>query len=189
LNANYLRTNLCWSEMAPSEHLVQIYGEDDRFLDALEGFVCSGLRNDEGVIVIATASHLHHLEQRLRAEWLDPDRARYEQRYIPMLASETLARFMVDGWPDGAIFASVATEAVARARGAHGRKVRAFGEMVALLWSEGKTEAALRLEHLWHKVIEREQVPLFCAYPRDGFKKDAASMHAVCAAHSKVVPA
>ena len=188
MNANYLRTSLYWSEMSPSEHLVQIYGEDDQFLDALEGFVCSGLRNDESVIVIATAPHLHRLEQRLRANWLDPDRARYEQRYIPLLASETLAKFMVEDWPDGALFASTAADVIARARGLRGRTVRAFGEMVALLWAQGQTEAALRLEHLWHKVIEKEQIPLFCAYPKLGFKKDAGAIRAVCAAHSKVVP-
>lgn len=190
MNANYLRSNRYWSEMTPCEHLVQIYGEDHQFLDALEGFVGSGLRSDESVVVIATAAHLHQLEQRLRANWLDPDRARYEQRYFPLLANETLAKFMVNAWPDGGLFASVAADLIGRARGPRGRKVRAFGEMVALLWAQGQSEAALRLEFLLHRVIEQEQVPRFCAYPKGGFKSDAAAaMRAVCAAHSKVVPA
>jgi hypothetical protein len=176
--------------MAPTEHLVQIYGEDHQFLDALEGFVCSGLRMGEGVVVIATAQHLHQLEQRIRANWLEPDRARYEGRYIPLLASEMLSRFMLNEWPDEGLFTSAAAEIIARARGADGRKVRAFGEMVALLWAQGQSEAALRLEHLWHKVIEREQIPLFCAYPKTGFRTDSGdSIRLVCAAHSKIVPA
>ena len=63
-------------------------------IDALEGFVSTGLRAGEGVAVIGTATHVHELEKRLRAHWLDIDRARWEGRYVPMLAQETLTRFM-----------------------------------------------------------------------------------------------
>jgi MEDS: MEthanogen/methylotroph, DcmR Sensory domain len=191
MKAGLLRTNAFWAEMAPGEHLVQIYGEDLRFLDALEGFVSNGLRAGEGVVVIATAAHLHQLEQRLVANWLEPDRARWENRYVPLLASETLSKFMVNGKPDEALFGDVVTKILARARGT-GRTVRAFGEMVALLWAQGNAPVALQLEEYWHRICEREGLALFCAYPRAGFTNDenpAASLRAVCAAHSRVLPA
>lgn len=191
MKAGFLRTNAFWAEMTPGEHLVQIYGEDDQFLDALDGFVSSGLRRGEGVVVIATAAHLHPLEQRLRANWLEPDRARWENRYIPQLASETLSKFMVNGKLDEALFGDLVTDILARARGT-GRTVRAFGEMAALLWAQGNSVAALQLEEHWHRICEREKLVRFCAYPKLGFAKDenpAASLRAVCAAHSKVVPA
>ena len=60
-----------WAEMAPCEHVVQIYGEDDVFLDALEGYIAGALRAQESAIVIGTVLHLHGLEGRLRRQGID----------------------------------------------------------------------------------------------------------------------
>src|SRR5258706_7204003 len=89
-----------WVQLAQNEHAVQIYRDDVTFLDSLESFVGSGLRSGESVIVVATASHLHELEKRLRAGWLDLHRFRCEDRYISVLAQDTLARFIVNWMPD-----------------------------------------------------------------------------------------
>src|SRR5437016_3370119 len=86
-----------WGEMSPCAHLVQVYGNDVVFLDALEGFVGSALRAEESAIVIATASHLHALERRMREHGIDVGRAKVENRYIAELAEAVLERFMVDG--------------------------------------------------------------------------------------------
>lgn len=178
-----------WSALASSDHSVQIYGDDLSFMDALEGYVSSGLSKREGVIVLATASHLHELEKRLRAKWLDVDRARWEDRYIALQAQETLSLFVEGGVVDEHRFTEVVTPLLARARGSAGRKVRAFGEMVALLWAQGQCAAAIELEVLWNKLQSVEQFPLFCAYPRSGFGTNAsASIQSVCAAHSRVIP-
>ena len=49
----------------------------------------------------------------------------------------------------------------------NGRRVRAFGEMVALLWSEGNQAAAIRLEELWNELALSQTFCLFCAYSMD----------------------
>lgn len=181
-------TGAFWSGIAPSEHLCQVYGNDLQLIDALTAFVDVGLRAGESVVVIATAAHLHQLEQRLRGNWLDLDRARWEERYIAVLAQETLDRFMVDGWPDEEKFNAVADALLKRARG-NGRKVRAFGEMVALLWAQGNAGATIRLENLWNDLQRRETFPLLCGYPRDGFgEESAASLRTICSLHSRVIP-
>jgi MEDS: MEthanogen/methylotroph, DcmR Sensory domain len=178
-----------WRDLAPCEHSVQIYGEDASFMDALEGYVSSGLRKRESVIVIATAAHLHELEKRLRANWLDLDRARWEDRYLALLAQETLSRFMVDGMPDERRLVETVSPLLGRARGREGRTVRAFGEMVALLWAQGQCAAAIELEVLWNRLQAAERFALFCAYPRNGFGKTAAdSIQSVCATHSRIIP-
>jgi hypothetical protein len=182
-----VRTGSFWGELKPREHSVQIYRDETMFLDALEGYVSAGLRNGESVILISTAAHLHQLEKRLRANWLDLDRARWEDRYIALLAQETLARFMVEGMPHPERFEEVAKGVLERARGPSGRRVRAFGEMVALLWAEGNCAAAIALEGLWNKLQGDEEFPLFCAYPHAGFDGDAA-LQSVCATHSRIVP-
>ncbi len=123
------RAGAFWGQLAETEHAVQVYRDDSTVLDSLQGFVGSGLRSGESVIVIATATHLHELEKRLRLGWIDLDRCRWEDRYIAVLAQETLGRFMVDGLPVEALFEKVVGDVIARARG-RGRKLRAFGEMV-----------------------------------------------------------
>jgi hypothetical protein len=108
---------------------------------------------------------------------------------VALLASETLSRFMVNGIPDEARFVEVAQGVLQRARGKGGRKVRAFGEMVALLWADGQCAAAIALERLWNQLQATEKFPLFCAYPHAGFKDDDAdSLLSVCATHSRVIP-
>ena len=95
---------------------------------------------------------------------------------------------MVNGWPDEELFTNTVNDIITRARG-NGRKVRVFGEMVAVLWAEGNAGATVRLEHLWNELQTHEHFPLFCAYPRSGFTQDAAvSMQMICDTHSKVVP-
>jgi hypothetical protein len=181
-------TGAFWSGLAPEEHICQLYGHEVHLIDALTTFTDVGLRSGEGVVVIATAAHLHQLEQRLRRNWLDLDRARWEERYIAVLAQETLNRFMVDGWPDAEKFRAVADSLLKRARG-NGRKVRAFGEMVALLWAQGNAAATIRLENLWNDLQRREQFSLLCGYARSDFGEDAAaSLRTICSLHSRVIP-
>lgn len=176
-----------WGEIAPCEHLVQIYEHDDVFLDSLEGFVTGGLRSGDGVIVIALPGHLYALEERISACGIDLDAARATDQYIDLDAEETLDRFMRNGLPDEELFETLVGELLGRA-GYAGRRVRAFGEMVAVLWAQGHNGATVRLEHLWHGLCHQEGFSLFCAYPKAGFTKDAdASIREICAAHSRVI--
>ena len=179
-----------WAEMSPCEHIVQIYGDDRVFLDGLEGFVGNGLRNGESAIVIATVTHLHGLERRMRQNGVDVDKARSENRYVPRLAEDVLAEFMVKDWPDEPRFLEAMENLIRQARGEQNRKVRAFGEMVAILWARGNHAATIHLELLWSKVLATEKFPLFCAYPRDTFSKNATeSIVEICRIHSRVAPA
>jgi hypothetical protein len=176
-----------WAEMSPCEHVVQIYGDDRVFLDGLEGFVGNGLREGESAIVIATAMHLHGLEKRLRLNGVDVGKAKFENRYVARLAEEVLAEFMVNDWPDENRFLDAMQGLIGRARGEQNHKVRAFGEMVAILWSRGLHAATIHLELLWTKVLASERFPLFCAYPRDTFTKNATeSIQEICLMHSRV---
>src|ERR1043166_3914127 len=140
-------TEVFWGEIAPCQHLVQIYEDEDVFLETLQGFVSGGLKAGDSVIFIATVAHLNALEERLKADGLDLEAARSQDQYIPLIAEEALAKFMVGDWPDDQLFLKFVSDLLARARGSE-RQVRAFGEMVAVLWAQGATGATVRLEHL-----------------------------------------
>jgi hypothetical protein len=176
-----------WAEMSACEHFVQIYEADDVFMDTLAGFIAGGFSPGHSAVVIATPAHRAELDRRLILMGLDVDNAREQDQFISLDAKETLSKFMINGWPDDGLFRSVVADILDRAT-QDGRKVRAFGEMVALLWAEGYCAATVRLEHLWQQLCEDKTFTLFCAYPKAGFTEDPIdSISRVCATHSKVL--
>lgn len=176
-----------WRGMGTGDHACQVYGDEGELLETLAGFIGGGLWIGESAIVIATDAHLAQLEALLRQTGLDIAHFRGDDRYIALSAGATLAKFCHGGWPDEERFMQVVTPLVARARG-EGRAVRAFGEMVALLWSSGQYAGAVRLEHLWNKLLGKEKMRLVCAYSRAHFAKGSlASRRAVQNAHSSLV--
>jgi hypothetical protein len=157
-------------------------------LDALEGFASGGLRAGESVMVLATEVHLRALAGRLRRRGFDLDAAGAQDFYLPIDAAGALSQFLVDGWPNEARFRQFVADVMARAC-VNGRRVRVFGELVALLWDQGNSGATLRLEVIWHKLCEQESFWLFCAYPQSSFSQDAhESVREICAHHSRVLP-
>ncbi len=181
------KSTIFWGEIAPCDHVVQIYENDDIFLEALAGFVGDGINVGDCVLVIATDQHLKSLEQRLKNHGIYVDALITNGLYMPLNAEETLAKFMVNGWPDEKRFNLLLSKTFEKARQGD-RKVRAFGEMVAILWAQGYYEATVHLEHLWNKFCEKEPFPLFCAYPRSGFTGDIhQSIHHICGTHSKMI--
>jgi hypothetical protein len=176
-----------WGEVAPCNHLVQVYDSDAVFLNSLEGFVGSGFINNESVIVIATAAHLRALEERLTAQKFDLHALATKHQYIALDAGLTLAKFMVNGWPNEILFVEHIGSLIEKARGGT-RKVRAFGEMVALLWEQGNSAATLRLENIWNQYCKAENFYLFCAYPKTGFTQDmGTSLKHICDTHTKII--
>lgn len=182
------QADVFWGEISPCEHLVQIYQDEGVFLDALEGFVAGGIQAGDGVVVIATPPHLASLNERLMARNVDVAAAARDNQYLALDAEETLSKFMVMGWPDEDFFRAAVTDILQRAKGEN-RRVRAFGEMVAILWARGNTGATVHLEHLWHRLCKEQSFSLFCAYPKIGFTRDvSASIKEICDAHSRVIP-
>jgi signal transduction histidine kinase len=173
------------------EHFVQFYEKDDFLLDEVSDFIGAGLQAGQAGIVIATQPHRDDLERRLQARRASSGAAFHPDQYIALDAAGTLSKFMVDGWPDEQRFADVLGNVIGRAAQNGSRSVRAFGEMVALLWAEGKHDAAVRLEELWNDLARTQCFSLLCAYPIDGFhhQEHGAPFLHICKAHSHVRPA
>ncbi len=181
------KSSVFWGEIAPFEHIAQFYEDEEQFLHNLTGFVGGGLRAGESVIVIATPVHEAGLRSELVRYGVDLDAAAADDRYIPLNAEVALATFMVNGWPDSRRFANLVEWLIARASTGQ-RRVRAFGEMVALLWERGQAGATVHLEFLWNQFCRNYAFPLFCAYPKAGFtEKPLQSLEVICKAHSKVI--
>jgi PAS domain S-box-containing protein len=182
-----------WSHVAAGEHLVQYYEGDDCLLDSLRGYIGVGLQRGEAAVVIASGEHLLGLEARLSSDGIDVPGARASGQYVALNAAETLAGFMVDGTPDPAAFARVIGPVLSEAGRAGGatRPVRAFGEMVAILWESGNHGGAIHLEQLWNDLGSVHSFALLCAYPLRCFGRHdrAPGFDQVCAHHTRVIAA
>ncbi|MDQ3917112.1 MAG: ATP-binding protein, partial [Acidobacteriota bacterium] len=190
LTVSDLAPRLDWGELSASEHFVQFYEADEFLLDSLAGYVGIGLAEGDACIVIATREHRDALDARLRDFGLDAEEARASGQYVPLDAAETLSRVMAGGSPSPELFKDVVGGLITSA--AQGsRRVRAFGEMVALLWAEGNDAAMLRLELLWSELQKTQPFMLFCGYPLNDFKDEAHAdgLAHVCAEHSRAIPA
>jgi hypothetical protein len=174
-----------WNRMLDSpgeDHLVQFYGTDDDSLAVnVTKYLVEGLKRGEGAIVIATPAHIALFSRNLhdagpRIAWLG--------------ANQTLAEFMVDGMPDWDRFQQTISPAIQSIRG-HAAGLRAYGEMVGLLWTAGKYAAAVRLEQFWNRLLSRSPFTLFCGYPIDILSRDfdPDALDPLLCSHTHVVPA
>jgi len=173
------------------QHAVQFYERDDFLLEGVTRFVAAGISDGDCSIVIATKAHRTDLEARLVRRGLDLNAARRRGSYIALDAADTLAKFMVRATPDPAKFAQVVGALIERSiQGPPLRRVRAFGEMVALLWAEGNSAGAIELERLWNDLAPRQNFSLLCGYPMQAFAgpEHDRGFAAVSAAHAHVAP-
>lgn len=181
------KTDVFWGEIAPCDHIVQIYDTDKIVLNTLEGFVSSGFKAGDSAIVIATDTHLYALNKRLRAKGFNIDHLQANNQFLPCVAEDIISEFMVDGKPDEERFMLVVKKLIKKGRG-NGRKVRAYGEMVSVLWNQGYTDIAFQIEDLWNKFCSTEVFCLFCAYPQNSLLQNlSAPVNHICSAHAKII--
>jgi hypothetical protein len=172
---------------ARPDHVVAFYEHETFLVDSVVGFSLDGLRNDETVIVFATAEHREAFEAGFAAAGHDVAESRRLGRYVDLDAVQTLAMLVEDGQLDVPLYHRAVGEMLDGAtRG--GRKVRVYGEMVALLWEQGHIGTALELEERWNRIAARTPFPVLCSYPMRSFDTEESAGHfrAVCERHTAV---
>ena len=167
-------------------HAVRFYEDSHSLCRIVSGFIAEGLALDQPALIIGTRTHIIQIEQNLRAATIDVDTLKKKGDLLLLDAHQTLATFMVHGVPDPDFFKAAATSALDQV--AHGRKktIRAYGEMVDVLWKEGNTSGAIKLEMLWNQLANTHDFSLLCGYAMGNFYKDASILE-VCQHHTHTV--
>ena len=168
-------------------HAVQFYNDPGSLSRIVAGFLTEGLATGDPAVVIATPEHRVLIEGELGARSLDVDALKRRGDLVVLDARDTLNAFMVDGMPRPRSFQQVVgqvLEDVCRRR--PDCTVRAYGEMVNLLWKDGLEAAAIRLETLWNELANSHDFKLLCAYSMGNFYK-AAAIEEIKAHHSHTV--
>ena len=170
-------------------HLVRFYEDDESLDEVVIDYIRSGLEAGEACIVVATQPHREGLAKGLRARSLSKGNdSPNSGRYVAVDAAETLAQFMVEGWPDEQRFAQTLGGLIGRATAVSNGRVRIFGEMVNLLFADAKPEAAIHLEKLWNGLATTHSFALLCAYPMRTFfmEEHRSSLGRICNEHTGI---
>jgi hypothetical protein len=164
-------------------HIAHLYQEPAPLAEAVREYIGSGLRAGEAAVIVATPEHRALFVQGLERFVESGQLWVYD-------AEETLARFMAGGMPEWRSFHQAMGGVIAELR-LHYGAVRAYGEMVDVLWQRGEREAAIRLEEYWNELGKLQTFSLFCAYRMDPLDSAVygGPLENVCRVHSHLVPA
>jgi MEDS: MEthanogen/methylotroph, DcmR Sensory domain len=172
-------------------HELQLYSNDEFFLERFARFMGAALKAGDAVILVATRLHRDCLFQRLLAGGVDVAAATDQGRYFSFDAADTISQLMVNDFPDPVRFGTVASNLLTTVtKAARGKPphISACGECAPLLWQQGKGDAAVRLEALWDDMAKSEGIDILCGYPGGSFRCEHGSdtLHALLAEHSAV---
>lgn len=173
------------------DHLVQFYDSDDFLCDSVAEFLSDGLLVEEPLLLLTTAVHRDAIMARLSAVGLDWEAARRSRQLQWMDARAALEQVMVGRTPDPRRFDDHIGRLVRNSlEDGGGGRVRAYGEMVDLLWREGDADAALLIEDLWNGLGRNHPFSLLCAYGKGNvYQESRGRRHQeVCSRHAHVLP-
>jgi hypothetical protein len=167
---------------------VQFFGTDEqRLVENVARYFADGLSAGSGVLIVGSAErNVAIVRELVRVGCAQ----RGDERITTLDAAETLAGFMSGERPDPKRFDASVGACVRRLHAAHGH-LRAYGEMVGLLWAKEQTSGAIALEELWNELLRSANFDLYCGYPIDvlGPEFQVASVDALLATHTDLVSA
>ena len=168
-------------------HAVRFYDTEMSLCRIVAGFLKEGLILGQPAMIIATPEHSPGIIAELRARDVAVKELQNSGHLVVLDAADTMAQFMVDGVPNRDRFLATIRPVLDRLRPpSEDRGVRAYGEMVDLLWKEGRDIAAMQLETLWNQLGRLTEFSLMCGYATGNFYRDA-TMQAVTRQHTHVV--
>jgi hypothetical protein len=168
-------------------HAVQFYEDDESLCQRAAAFLGEGLIIGEPAMVIASGKHQEGILAELSGRLINVEQARRLGELVLLDADETLGAFMLTGTPEADLFHSyMGTILDQVVKGRRRTVIRAYGEMVDVLWKAGQADAAIRLEILWNTLATKYAVSLVCGYSMGQFYKQPDLYRQVCEQHTDV---
>jgi len=174
-------------EAATGEHVVHFYDHDDELTQIVGRYLALAMHAGDVAIVIATETHRDAIERFLERDGIDLAAARAQERLVVLDAASTLATFTRAGEIRADTFRALIGGLIRKAVESE-RLVKAYGEMVALLWEDGDVLGAIELERHWNELAHELPFALLCAYPSAAVAspEHADALEAVCREHCAV---
>jgi hypothetical protein len=169
-------------------HAAKFYDTSESLCEIAAQFLADGLHAHQPALSVVTSAHRAGIVAGLRVNRIDVEAAEKTGDLLFLDVAETLATFMVDGTPDAALFLASITGTIEQlCQGRKDRPMRAYGELVDVLWQAGDDAGAIRVELLWNKLAMTHDFALLCGYSMGNFYKDTG-INAIAREHSHIVP-
>lgn len=147
-------------------HDVQIYSERNELAATVADFLTEGLERGDGCLVLATAENVRAFAFELAARGFDLDALQAERRLALADAERTVEEICSGTEPSAASLEAVVARLTGELDAPSGR-IRAYGELVDVLWRHGARAESERLEEYWNRLLERRRIDLLCGYHAD----------------------
>lgn len=167
-------------------HAVRFYEDSNSLCRIVSGFVAEGFALDQPAVIIASQPHLDCIVKNLTEANIDVKALQVRGNLLLLDARQMLGDFMVNGQPDPDFFKAAAATALEQVSRGRRTTIRAYGEMVDILWKDGMSAAAIKVEMMWNRLANTHDFSLLCGYAMGSFYKDA-TIDDVCRHHTHMV--
>jgi hypothetical protein len=173
-------------------HAVRFYNDESSLARTVARFMAEGIEDGQPGVVIATPAHTDSIVRELIACGMNVKELRESGELQLFDARKVLSSFMVGPNPDPVGFRTQIGDIIEKVcEGREPCPIRAYGEMVDLLWQDGNADGAIKLEMLWNGLASAYDFSLLCGYAVGHFYKETRDprYQDVCDHHSHVLAA
>ena len=174
-------------------HAVHFYKDSQSLAQVAASFLCEGIGKGERVVVVSTPTHLTAIVKAVERHSVDLAQLKKSGKWLAFDARRTLSSLMAGGRIDLTRFKVQFADVVGDWYASDpSLSMRAYGEMVDLLYREGDVAGAMQLEDLWTDLAALHKFPILCGYAVSSFFKEprgSSRFSDVCRRHSHVIGA
>lgn len=145
------------------DHMVLLYKNSELLIRKIAEYVTNGFAKGEPAALVLRTNHIKLFERQLRLQGYDSTVLQSTGRLRLYDARTTMKKLIKNGMPNKEAFSEL-VDSLFKEFQPYDGNIRIYGEMVAILWSEGNKRAALALENLWNDYAKKRRFDLFCAY-------------------------
>ncbi|HXH74332.1 MAG TPA: MEDS domain-containing protein [Bacteriovoracaceae bacterium] len=184
----HLHSNgICGHRVATHDHLVKFYCDLRNLTDLVCDYVVPGISRGDGIIIIATQTNRKAFEAALENRSIDVTMAKAAGQVLLLDAEETLRKIMSGGMPVTSKFNAVIGEKIIKMLEKY-PNIRAYGEMVNVLWKQDCVEGTIALEKFWNSLAVIHPFALLCSYSMDeNLMKKGKSLSDICSTHTHYI--
>lgn len=182
-------SNNVFSLHETGNHIVQVCQNQTSQAEILAQYVKEGLANGEGVVIIARPALRKAFISQMNALDLDLHTLKSQGQIKFFDAEFLLSGLLIDGKLDNQAFQQLVATPALDTQLKFG-KVRAFGEMVDVLWKNAQPDLAIELEGLWNGLCNKHEIMLLCTYLLDSLDPNTYdnSLERICKCHTHSFP-
>jgi hypothetical protein len=168
-------------------HTVRFYESEASLVQTVADFIGDeGLSLSEPAIIVARPGHRKAILSELHSRGVDVNGAIAVGDLVVLDAEETIATLMAGGMLDETLFTTLVPPVLDRLLRGRTCAIRAYGEMVDVLWQAGMPGAAIRLEALWNQLARSYDIWILCGYAASTVRTERG-VREICAQHSHVI--